>query len=439
MSCKKDIIKRLARARNDDDFKSAIRSCKCDDIQKIVKMLVLVMSKKVPVSKRIARFLREDRKYLRHLVHPQYSWKSKRRYLMQSGGTKGFLKNVAKVGGKTLDGLGGMARSPVVTRALGRELAAATTNIPLKTMKGMTKSTSNLTGSGGRATTSLTTRVVPSPSSTAAVARRSMRLPLVPPSPARRAGRAIAQGVRRTNRAMRDNPVKTVAAGTAVNTGAAIGIHKWLRTPDAPLASTSGMSRAQAKTPKRLQYEPLIDWSHGKPTKVKRSADEAFELRDMPRIQPPPKTTRRGDFGAPIHGNPELRTPVLPKQEGVFGTAPRTKQVTAAEAETSFTGNVRPSGQSAYQSAHSDQASFDVPAGAGLYHTWKGMPKESIIVYGQPTPERHLGYRPGSAPDLSKYDRLATQAASTPSQNMPRLHKFDTAPTPSGSVQSLNA
>src|SRR5271156_4944271 len=210
MSCKKDIIKRLARARNDDDFKSAIRNCKCDDIQKIVKMLVLTMSKKVPVSKRIARFLREDRKYLRHLVHPQYSWKSKRRYLMQSGGTKGFLKNVAKVGGKTMDSIGGMARSPVVTRALGRELAAATTNIPLKTMKGMTKSTASAAGSGGRATTSLTTRAVPSPSSTAAVARRSMRLPPAP-SPARRAGRVIAQGARRVSTAMRNNPVKTVA------------------------------------------------------------------------------------------------------------------------------------------------------------------------------------------------------------------------------------
>src|SRR5271156_31194 len=105
MSCKKDIIRRLARVRNDDEFKSTIRKCKCDDIQKIVKMLVLVMSKQVPVSKPIVKFLQKNRKCLRHLVHPQYSWKSKRRYLIQSGGTKGFLKNIAKVGGKMLDGL----------------------------------------------------------------------------------------------------------------------------------------------------------------------------------------------------------------------------------------------------------------------------------------------------------------------------------------------
>src|SRR5271156_2164164 len=106
MSCKKDIIKRLARARNDDDFKSAIRNCKCDDIQKIVKMIVLAMSKKVPVSKRIARFLRENRKCLRHLVHPQYSWKSKRRYLVQHDGTGGAAaKASAKLAGKALTGL----------------------------------------------------------------------------------------------------------------------------------------------------------------------------------------------------------------------------------------------------------------------------------------------------------------------------------------------
>src|SRR5271156_1960975 len=125
MSCKKDIIKRLARVRNDDEFKSTIRKCKCDDIQKIVKMLVLAMSKQVPVSKPIAKFLQKNRKCLRHLVHPQYSWKSKKRYLMQRGGGLGALaKAGAKFGGRVASGFSSLSRSPVMTRALSMELAS---------------------------------------------------------------------------------------------------------------------------------------------------------------------------------------------------------------------------------------------------------------------------------------------------------------------------
>src|SRR5271156_1901831 len=152
MSCKKDIIKRLARVKNDDDFKSVIRKCKCEDIQRIVELVVLAMSKQVPVSKRQAKILRENRKCLRHLVHPQYSLKSKKRFLIQHGGGKaGLAKAGARLVGKAL---GGLARSPVMTRALTKQLATASSKIPLTSMKGMSKSTSSLASAGSKATTS---------------------------------------------------------------------------------------------------------------------------------------------------------------------------------------------------------------------------------------------------------------------------------------------
>src|SRR5271156_5984994 len=103
MHDKKDILRRLGRVKSDDDFKATIRKCKCEDIQKIVQMLVLVLSKKVPVSPRHVRFIKNNRKCLRHLVHPQYSLKSKKRYLIQHGGTlAGIVKQAAKAGGRAL-------------------------------------------------------------------------------------------------------------------------------------------------------------------------------------------------------------------------------------------------------------------------------------------------------------------------------------------------
>src|SRR5271156_4946567 len=147
---KKDIFRRLGRVKSDDDFKATIRKCKCEDIQKIVQMLVLVLSKKVPVSPRHVRFIKNNRKCLRHLVHPQYSLKSKKIYLMKHGGTlSGLAKQGAKAGGKFL---GGLANAP---SSLTRQLSTVSAKIPLSTFKGMTKSTSSLATAGGKATTSL--------------------------------------------------------------------------------------------------------------------------------------------------------------------------------------------------------------------------------------------------------------------------------------------
>src|SRR5271156_5645522 len=124
---KKDIFRRLRRVKSDDDFKATIRKCKCEDIQKIVQMLVLVLSKKVPISPRHVRFIKNNRKCLRHMVHPQYSWKSKKRYLIQHRGTiKGLAKQGSKAGSKFLGGMSGLAGAP---SGLTKQLATVSAKV----------------------------------------------------------------------------------------------------------------------------------------------------------------------------------------------------------------------------------------------------------------------------------------------------------------------
>ena len=131
-----NILRRLARIKSDEDLKSVIRKCKCEDVNKIVEMVVRVMSKKLPVNKTNGKLLTENRHIFRHLVHPKYSWKSKKKYLLQKGGGVGsaLAKAVGKMAGKVL-------RSPVVTRSVSAmKGAAGKVAIPMREMPGVMSS-----------------------------------------------------------------------------------------------------------------------------------------------------------------------------------------------------------------------------------------------------------------------------------------------------------
>ena len=70
------------------DLKKLIRKAKPDDIKSIVDMSTQILQKKIPLNKRQLKLVAQNRHALRHLCHPKYSIKSKKRYLIQHGGSK---------------------------------------------------------------------------------------------------------------------------------------------------------------------------------------------------------------------------------------------------------------------------------------------------------------------------------------------------------------
>src|SRR5271156_652582 len=131
------ILKRLCKCRKEGDFEKVIRGAKPKDMTEVVDTLVKVLNKQIPVSKKQAKSIFQNRRAFRHLVHPQYSLKSKRRYLLhQSGGGPGAgaIGKVLSIASKALT-----RTSPVMTRSL----AAAT--------KGLSKSAPNVSTTLSRA------------------------------------------------------------------------------------------------------------------------------------------------------------------------------------------------------------------------------------------------------------------------------------------------
>src|SRR5204863_4580226 len=84
-----DICQQLGKRKC--DYRAVIRKATDDDMKTLVDMSTNILRKKVPLSKRHVKLVMQNRKAMRHLVHPQYSLKSKRRFLIkqQSGGGLG--------------------------------------------------------------------------------------------------------------------------------------------------------------------------------------------------------------------------------------------------------------------------------------------------------------------------------------------------------------
>src|SRR5271167_4127108 len=59
-------------------------ACK-KDLRRFINFTMEVMRKHVKVSPELARLIKQNRHVLRHIVHPLYSLKSKKQYLIQHG------------------------------------------------------------------------------------------------------------------------------------------------------------------------------------------------------------------------------------------------------------------------------------------------------------------------------------------------------------------
>src|SRR3981189_3823090 len=91
-----EFLKRLSKTKSDDDVKRVMRTAKPDDIKAVIDLTVKIMSKKVPLGKKYIKLIMENRRTLRHLVHPKYSSNSKKRYFIQRGGTLGAVTRAAR-------------------------------------------------------------------------------------------------------------------------------------------------------------------------------------------------------------------------------------------------------------------------------------------------------------------------------------------------------
>src|SRR5436190_6738611 len=120
-----DICKQLCKRKC--DFKALLRKASDDDIKAVVDMSASMLSKKVPLNKPHVKLVLQNRRALRHLVHPQFSLRSKKKYLIkqQGGGLASALGKLARVVGRAL--------KPAVTgsyRPIVRSVSSSASTIP---------------------------------------------------------------------------------------------------------------------------------------------------------------------------------------------------------------------------------------------------------------------------------------------------------------------
>src|SRR5271156_3155369 len=70
-------------------IKDVVKKCNDDEMRAFVDVLFNIMKKNVPIPKKLEDVIRLHRKKIVHLIDPKYSFKSKRKYFVQSGGTRG--------------------------------------------------------------------------------------------------------------------------------------------------------------------------------------------------------------------------------------------------------------------------------------------------------------------------------------------------------------
>jgi hypothetical protein len=81
-----EFLRKLLKAARSGDFKNVVRKAKKEDIEELVGVILQLLRKTTPVRKKTINVIKTNRRLLRHLVHPTYSWRSKRRYMVQKGG-----------------------------------------------------------------------------------------------------------------------------------------------------------------------------------------------------------------------------------------------------------------------------------------------------------------------------------------------------------------
>ena len=83
----KSFLCQLARS-NKNSFPGIIKHAKRKDFRRLVDLTLDVMRKRIDVEPKLQRLIKQNRRQFRHLVHPSFSLKSKKRYLLQKGGAK---------------------------------------------------------------------------------------------------------------------------------------------------------------------------------------------------------------------------------------------------------------------------------------------------------------------------------------------------------------
>ena len=228
-----NLLHRLCRTRDEGKFKNIVKGATECEMKEFVHGVTEIMRKKVPVSKRCAKMIVQNRRFFRHMVHPKFGWKSKKRYLKQKGGTKG-LRALSAV--SRLLGLAGNA-------ALG----------PLKKMGNLsrvvTRNTPPITRSKKAASKVSLASTASSSSSAAgqsAVKRGLHRLSkrvshaahVVGQSPVGTVAKAIAYPVRRPFKTVKNKMIEKdipmhvvkIPAASVATTGAMIGVDQTLKT-----------------------------------------------------------------------------------------------------------------------------------------------------------------------------------------------------------------
>src|SRR5277367_1816618 len=89
----KGFLTQLARSTK-RIFPSIIKHANKKDFRRLIQHTLEIMRRNVKISPELKRIIRKNRRVFRHLVHPAYSMKSKRRYLIQKGGGKCGLRAV---------------------------------------------------------------------------------------------------------------------------------------------------------------------------------------------------------------------------------------------------------------------------------------------------------------------------------------------------------
>src|SRR3981189_639707 len=98
-----DFLSRLNKARNNDEFKRVMRKAKPEDVKAVIDLTMRIMRKKIPLSKKYVAIIMKNRHRLRHMVHPKFSIKSKKRFFVKHGGSlTSLLKAGARITGQLL-------------------------------------------------------------------------------------------------------------------------------------------------------------------------------------------------------------------------------------------------------------------------------------------------------------------------------------------------
>src|SRR3981189_872704 len=85
LATNKEIVNSLCKC-SAEDLKKRLKCANKDQIKTLVDLTFNIMKKNIPVCPKKIKFIKQNRKFLRHIVHPSFSLKSKKRYMIQKGG-----------------------------------------------------------------------------------------------------------------------------------------------------------------------------------------------------------------------------------------------------------------------------------------------------------------------------------------------------------------